>query len=321
MKYLNEASIHEVGIAWSQLLDVIPKATLQIKTNDFSQPVKPYLRYKDLKNRIIAMPAYIGGEFSTAGIKWIASFPNNRNHNLPRAHSTIILNEADTGKPYAILNTAIVSGIRTAAVSGAIIRTYLSNLPVAREGVTFGIIGFGPIGQLHLDMIHAAFGEKIKRVFLFDLAGVDQAHIPTEIKEKVQCCTSWEEVFDKATIFITCTVSDTRYINKRPASPSLHLNVSLRDYAASFLNHVDVMIVDNWKEVCRENTDIENMHKEFGLKEEDVFTVVDAFFDDALKHVSDKVVMFNPMGMAVYDMAIARYFYDQAVGKNIGVDL
>lgn len=321
MKYLNEVSIRNIGIEWSEILTIIPQATFQLKNNDFSQPIKPYLRYKDLKNRIIAMPAYIGGEFSTAGIKWIAGFPDNKKQNLPRAHSVIILNEAETGKPYAIINTAILSGIRTAAVSGAIIKKYLSKLDIKGRDLTFGIIGFGPIGQLHLEMIGSAFGDLIDQIFIYDIKGFDLDVIPAFIKEKVKVCNSWEEVFDKSKVFITCTVSETSYINKKPNFPSLHLNVSLRDYHPSFLNNVDIMVVDNWDEVCRENTDIENMQKQFGLTEDNVFNIIDVFYNNALQDVSDKVVMFNPMGMAVYDMAVGKYFYDLAVMKSIGVDL
>lgn len=56
-----------------------------LANNEFAQPIKPYLRYNNLKNRIIAMPAYAGGECDMAGIKWIASYPDNINQ-IGRAH-------------------------------------------------------------------------------------------------------------------------------------------------------------------------------------------------------------------------------------------
>jgi N-[(2S)-2-amino-2-carboxyethyl]-L-glutamate dehydrogenase len=77
MLYLNEKHIRQIGINWDESISAITEATRCLKENDYSQPIKPYLRFGDLNNRIIAMPAFVGKEFNMAGIKWIASFPKN----------------------------------------------------------------------------------------------------------------------------------------------------------------------------------------------------------------------------------------------------
>ena len=40
-----------------------------------------------------------------------------------------------------------------------------------------------------------------------------------------------------------------------------------------------------------------------------------------MENVDDKVIMFNPMGMAIFDMAISQYYYEYSKKQNIGVDL
>jgi 2,3-diaminopropionate biosynthesis protein SbnB len=319
MIYINEQTINATPVKWDEVFDQIELATNTLKAGDFSQPVKPYLRYRNLKNRIIAMPAFLGGSHNVSGIKWIASFPENIHVGIPRAHAVIILNDADTGKPLSVINTARISGIRTAGVSGTLIRKYLQALNTT-EKLTFGIIGLGPIGQLHLDMVLNAFTDKIAKVIVYDLR--NNLYEKYGEDARIVYAKNWEEVFDKSDIFMTCTVSDNRYINKKPLKPSLHLNVSLRDYESSFLQFVDTMIVDDWEEICRENTDIEMMHKQEGLLESDVFTIVDVICGNVFDNdVSDKVVMFNPMGMAVYDMAVAGYFFQRIKELNTGVVL
>ena len=43
--------------------------------------------------RFMAMPAYLGGEFDIAGMKWYGSNVENRNKGLPRSILTVILND------------------------------------------------------------------------------------------------------------------------------------------------------------------------------------------------------------------------------------
>lgn len=323
MLYLNDTHIEAISPPWETLLTVIEKAASCLENKDYAQPVKPYLRYGDTKNRIIAMPAYIGGNEPLSGIKWIASFPDNIRHHLPRAHAVTVLNEAGTGVPVCMINTGRISAVRTAAVSGAVIKAF-GRKPGPLEKYTIGIIGFGPIGRMHLGMINEILKDRIEEIFLFDLKTIDKAAIPLPVgtKVKLTIADSWEDVYRRSDIFITCTVADMPYINSAPRKGSLQLNVSLRDYTTDTRQFMDVIAVDDWEEVCRQNTDIENMHKINGLQKEDTITITDILCKDALQqYPADNVVMFNPMGMAVFDIAIGGYYYRKALEMNTGVSL
>jgi ornithine cyclodeaminase len=321
MLYLNEHSIKEVGIDWEKLVDVIESAVRCLGNKDFAQPVKPYLRYRDLKNRIIAMPAFVGGEFNMAGIKWIASFPDNIHNRIPRAHSVVILNKAETGQPVGIINTALLSILRTAAVSGLMIRYFNKTRPLAN--INLGIIGWGPIGQHQLRMCLALLSDNIKKISLYDLRSIDKSSIDFAPLDKVVITDNWQQAYEDADIFITATVSKAPYIDLAPKAGSLQLNVSLRDYKTDIYDHVkNSIIVDDWEEICREKTDIEMMHLDRGLKEEDTKSIVDMVVDNCMKNYpADIPIMFNPMGMAVFDMAVGTYFLKEAQKRGIGQEL
>ncbi|MGB8190522.1 MAG: 2,3-diaminopropionate biosynthesis protein SbnB [Chitinophagaceae bacterium] len=307
MLLLNEEDIKQTGIDWNKTIAAVEEAVQCMEQNDFAQPIKPYLRYRNLKNRIIAMPAFVGGNINMAGIKWIASFPGNIDKGIPRAHSVVILNNADTGEPLGIINTPLLSIIRTASVTGLVIKYYaqarsLSNLRV-------GITGFGPIGQYHLKMCTALLGDKIDKISLYDIRSID-ASLIKEYKN-VEIVNSWQDAYENADIFITCTVSDAPYIDKPPKPGSLHLNVSLRDYKTSVFDWFkDAIIVDEWEEVCREKTDIEMLHIEKGLNKEGTKSIIDVVKERCIENIpADYPVMFNPMGMAVFDIAVGSYYY------------
>lgn len=307
MLILNEQDIHDMGIDWGETIAVIEKAVMQMSKGDFSQPVKPYLRFKSPKNRIIAMPAYIGGDIDMAGIKWIASFPDNLRMGKPRAHSVVILNDSETGEPLSIIPTALLSVIRTVSVTGLVIKYFLASRPL--EKIKIGITGFGPIGQYHLSMCLALLGDKIEKVKLFDLRDIPAALVPGN--GQVEIVHSWQEAYQDADIFITCTVSEKPYIDLKPKKGSLHANISLRDYQTMVYDWFkDCIIVDNWEEICRERTDIEMMHLERGLLESHTKSIIDLVTSNCIdQYPADAAVMFNPMGMAVFDIAVGAYYH------------
>lgn len=320
MRYLNDRELRSLPVDWSALVDGLQTAVSLVDAGDYAQPVKPYLRYKDPQNRIIAMPAYIGGTFNLAGIKWIASFPNNIRRGLPRAHSVIVLNDADTGKPEAILNSPLPSVVRTAAVSGLLLRHYLRSRTTAKLKV--GIIGWGPVGRQHALMMNALYGDQIDSFQVYDLRGVDAAGVPSEVKSKVLVADSWEEVFAWANVFVTCTVSDRRYIDRMPPEDALLLHVSLRDYRPETIAPIKRIIVDDWHEVCRENTDIEQLYVEYGLTQAHTLSLTDVVCRGGLNDLAlHEPVLFCPMGLAVFDLVTALYYLEQAMQVGSGSEL
>lgn len=64
------------------------------------------------------MPAYLGGEFDMAGMKWYGSNAENRKKGLPRSILMLTLNDKDTGAPVAYMSANILSAFRTGAIPG-----------------------------------------------------------------------------------------------------------------------------------------------------------------------------------------------------------
>src|SRR5207249_9643175 len=87
--------------------------------HDHGQSVNPdsyFLRFPGKPDcRIIALPAFLGNGFGVAGLKWIASYPGNVRRGFPRASAVLVLNNYETGYPFAILDSSIISAARTAA--------------------------------------------------------------------------------------------------------------------------------------------------------------------------------------------------------------
>jgi ornithine cyclodeaminase len=210
--------------------------------------------------------------------------------------------------------------IRTASVSGLMIRYFMKARPL--KNINLGIIGWGPIGRHHFKMCTELLNDKIDNIRLFDLREINLGEIDSPYKDKIMVTKNWQDAYRDTDIFITTTVSKAPYIDERPKAGSLLLNVSLRDYKVDIYDYTKAIIVDDWEEVCREKTDIEMMHLEKGLNKEDTKSIVDVVFNDCSKDYPEKEsIMFNPMGMAVFDISMGRYYFDQAKAMGIGLSL
>lgn len=95
--------------------------------------------------RFMAMPAYLGGRFQTAGMKWYGSNIENRDKGLPRSILTFVLNDADTGAPLAFMSANLLSAYRTGAVPGVGARHF-----ARKDAKVVGIFGPGVMAKTSL---------------------------------------------------------------------------------------------------------------------------------------------------------------------------
>lgn len=218
------------------------------------QPIKPTLRWGDsldteeTRGRIMAMPAYIGGEFNVAGIKWIPSMPaNTQGRGLPRASALIILNDADNGLPLAVMDGTIVSAMRTGAMTGLGAR-YLAR-PDARVA---GLCGAGVQSRTQLMALQEAL-PALNEVRVFDpLAEKCQAwaaEMAAKTGLNVRAVPSAEEACVGADVIVPATIATHAYIRAEwVAEGCLVSNPSSHDLEFGVVEAADKLVVDDWEQ-------------------------------------------------------------------------
>src|SRR3989449_9931695 len=200
------------------------------------QSVNPdsyFLRFPEKPDcRIIALPAYLGAGFHVAGLKWIASYPGNIQRGFPRASAVLVLNSYETGYPFAVLESSIISAARTAA-SAALAAYWLNGR--SRRAQSLGIVGTGFIARYVYDFLIDT-GWAIKDVRLYDTSPAESEKFRDtacrlEHHRSVQVVPHVAELLSASDLIVFTTVAsaphiaDTWLFDHNP----LVLHISLRD--------------------------------------------------------------------------------------------
>jgi len=104
------------------------------------KPEFPNMPANGPDRRFMAMPAYVGGKFDVAGMKWYGSNVANRDKGIPRSILMVMLNDKETGAPLSLMSANLISAYRTAGIPGVGVK----NLAL-KDAKVLGIIGPGVI--------------------------------------------------------------------------------------------------------------------------------------------------------------------------------
>ena len=266
------------------------------------------------RDRIIALPGYLGGESNIAGIKWVSSFPGNVQHGVERASAVVILSSPLTGRPEAIIEGSVISAKRTAASAALAAECVLQGSEVTSVGlIGCGLINF-EVARFLLEIFPT-----VSRLIVCDQVVGRAEQFRNKCRHTfgqtaVDTVTSAEDVLRSATLTSLATSASTPYINHvgecMPGSMLLH--ISLRDLTPDVILDCD-NIVDDVDHVCRAETSIHLTEKLVGHRDFIRCTLGDILGSRAATRDNRKrVVVFSPFGLGILDLAVGKLVLDLA---------
>jgi 2,3-diaminopropionate biosynthesis protein SbnB len=301
-----------------ELVEVVRAAYLTHDAGQSSNPHSSFLRFPHRsRSRIISLPAYLGGEFEVAGNKWIASFPDNPRHGLPRASATLILNDCATGYPFACMESSIISATRTAAsaVLGA------GTLLGARRAGRVGIVGTGLIAQ-HVWRFLRDLEWKIDGFRLFDLdpaaAGRFRAAMAEHTDAEILVADKVDDAFTGCDLVVLTTVASEPHVHDPAllAHNPVVLHLSLRDLAPELILAAQ-NVTDDVDHAVRERTSLHLTEQRSGNRD-----FIDGTLGDLLRgrlrRDGARPAIFSPFGLGVLDLAVGKWVHDRVVAAGGG---
>ena len=293
--------------------------------------------------RFMAMPAYLGGKYQMAGMKWYGSNCENKASGLPRSILMMMLNDKATGAPLALMSANLVSCYRTGAIPGVGAK-YLAR----KDSETVTIIGPGVMGRTCL----LAFLSVCPKITTVKVKGRGQRSLHAfeefvkkecpQIQQVIVCDSMEEAVKDSDIICVTSTAPvkeiDFPYIAEDWVKKGALICLpSAARFDDDFLINRCKKVVDNYKLY-------EAWAEEFPYPSYEMVQIIGSKFTDYLhegriqredivdiadiinkKHPGresdDEIIVYSVGGMPVEDIAWGGTVYRNALKEGIGVEL
>lgn len=305
-------------------IDVMADALAATTRGDAMLPLRQVLRVGGGRSAFAVMPAVLGGRDGPAaiGAKVITVFPGN-DVTPYESHIGVVLYFDDVhGRLLAIIDASSVTAIRTAAVSGLATRL-LSNTDATR----LAILGAGVQAMTHLDAMMAV--RPITEVRIWSRGAARCASFARWAHARfgltVQICESAEQAVRDAQLVCTVTASREPVVQGAWLAPGVHINaVGASVSTARELDTQAVvqsrLFVDRRESALNEAGDFLIPRQEGAIDDSHILGELgDLVLDPSRGRLSNNDrTLFKSLGLAVEDVAAARFIYERALAEQSG---
>lgn len=253
--------------------------------------------------RFFAMPVSIEDARPLVGVKWVASFVANVATGGERATAMLVLNDAATGQPVALVDGTLISAKRTAAGAALAMRCLANGTPPR----SVGLVGCGPINYEVLRFLAHLF--PISRVQLVDLqasrAEAFGGRVLAEFPRIAVSVSTLPDALGTADVVSFATNATVPYVQELPQRPMTILHVSLRDLAPRVIASA-YNIVDDVEHVCSARTSVHLASEETGRRDFIRGTIPELLSQSLHYERPDVPTIVSPFGLGILDLAVAR---------------
>lgn len=292
--------------------------------------------------RFMAMPAYLGGEFDSVGVKWYGSNTENRQRGLPRSIHLFTLADKGTGAPLAVMSANLLSAYRTGAIPG-VGAAYLAK----KDSAVIGIVGPGVMNTTALESFLVARPS----IELVKVAGRSEASTTKYVERarqayphvKIDVVSSPEEAVRGSDIISVATSSPAGSVNY-PTIEEAWVAPGAFLAAPATINLDAEFVLKRARNIADSSKLYETYLDEMGAPAHEVVGILGVFWNDLIaagrldrttigdlgsiiagrspgRRSDDEIILFAIGGMPVEDVAWATTVYHNAVSRGIGTSL
>jgi ornithine cyclodeaminase/alanine dehydrogenase-like protein (mu-crystallin family) len=286
------------------------------------QPLRTIVRPPEAAGMLGLMPAYASGAQAAFGLKAICVFPGNPARGKDSHQGAVLLFSAESGELQAVVNASAVTAVRTAAVSAVATRA------LAREDAgDLAVVGAGVQARSHVEaMSHA---RRIRRCRVASRSVESARRLADELSESypfpVEVAETVEAALRGADLIVTATSAAESVVRREWVADGAHINAvgsctpNSRELDAATVA-ASSMFVDSVESTLNEAGDYLCAMREGFVAPEHIRAELGEVLIGAKpgRASAGEITLFKSLGLAVEDLAAARYLYDKCKETGAG---
>ena len=301
-----------------EVVDAVVDCFRALGEGKLVHPAKDPLWTNEAKtNMLLAMPAY-RRDIRVAGVKWVSMYEDQKPGVPSSWGNLLILNDGETGVPYAVMDATAITTMRTAGGHGVAAARYLAR----KDSKTLAVIGCGEEGQAGI------------RSFLDNFPGLEELRLcdlnPERIREvqarfgaraRVVPCENARAAVEEADIVLLVTTSRKPLVKAEwlPRGCFVAGLYAFHDLDPEVSRRADKWVLGN------RTSDVhfvinDPLFAEYGLRYEQVYADLGEIVTGKRpgRESDEEIILFSHMGMGSLDLTVGELVYRRAVEKQVG---
>ncbi len=275
---------------------------------------------------VLFMPGYVPS-LSSAAVKVVSVFPHNVESGMPSVMAAVVLVNADNGQPLALIEGTYFTALRTGAAGGLGV-----DLLSRRNASKILLFGAGRQGYTQIEASISV--RQIDTVWVVDTIEGAAEKFCKNMSESYNdiefiAVNDYNEVIADADIIVTATTSTVPVFDGNKVSSGTHINAigayrpDMQEIDEVIVKRAHKLVVDSKDAVLAEAGDIIVPIEKGIVSEECIYAEIGEIVGGSKPgRVNDtEITLFETVGVAVEDVALASLVYQRALESGVGVEV
>lgn len=322
LRILNAAQVRQ-ALPMAAAIAAMKTAFAELAQGQVTLPLRTQVDVSAHQGVALFMPAYAAGSDALA-VKAVAVYPGNPGRGLPTIHGVVLVFEASSGRPVALLEGGALTAIRTGAASGA-----ATDLLARPDAHVAAIIGSGVQARTQLEAVCTVRPIQEVRVYSINRQQAEQFAQETAgqgpIPLRVVVTRDAESAVRGADVVCTATTSHTPVFSASALAPGCHINAvgafrpDMQEIDAETVQKARV-VVDQREAALAEAGDLIVPLQQGVIGESHIYAELGAIAAGQApgRENVEQITLFKSVGLAVQDAVAASAALERAEAAGLG---
>jgi len=317
MRILNDHDI-KAAVSMKEAIAAVREGFVALSEGKAQVPLRTSVQTPD--GTTFFMPAYTEKSAFSA-VKVVSVYPGNATRGLPVVVANVMVLDAETGQPRALMDGTYLTALRTGAASGL-----ATDLLARSDAAVLGVVGAGGQAQTQIEGVLAV--RPVREIRIYSRSGTDS--LVGELSKDypdlaIRGTRKASEALAGADVLVAATTSSTPVITAADVKAGAHINgigsftPTMQEVAADVVTRATI-VVDSRQSCLAEAGDLLVPINSGLLTLDGIYAEIGEIAAGSKpgRTSAEEITFFKSVGTAIQDLMVAARAVVTAEAQNLG---